>query len=192
MSAPEARRILPERSPVTRADCERAGGAARPFRKEFWSRRPSQYGTGTEALRGDTHCVHTVSAPEARRILAERSPVTHADCERAGGAARPFRKEFWSWRPSQYGTGTEALRGDTHCVHTVSVPEARRILAERPPVTRADCERAGGVAHSLARVSPVSCTGYRLLQRSILHRNPFLVLRPAGPPEGQARRTFLL
>ena len=84
------------------------------------------------------------------------------------------------WRPSQYGTGTEALRGDTHCVHTVSAPEARRILAERPPVTRADCERAGGVAHSLARVSPVSCTGYRLLQRSILHRNPFLVLRPAG------------
>ena len=139
-----------------------------------------------------TRCAHPLSAPEARRILPERSPVTRADCERAGGAARPFRKEFWSRRPSQYGTGTEALRGDTHCVHTVSAPEARRILAERSPVTRADCERAGGVAHPLARVSPVSCTGYRLLQRSILHRNPFLVLRPAGPPEGQARRTFLL
>ena len=158
VSAPEARRIVPETSADPRADCARAGGASERLRKDFWS----SHRLSPHSLRccnkvwevASATQRHTVTAPQAQRTISEWSPFSRADCERARGAARPFRKDFWS--PAQT-VPTQTMRarhlwtgGLFRCLPrrapggTCASDFPPGILPRRAP---------GGTKHSLARVS---------------------------------------
>ena len=87
----------------------------------FWSHRPSQHGTGTEAptcahFALNTLCATFERAEGAAFVLGDvLGPPRRLRVRRRRGAL--LSEGFWSQRPKQYGTGMGALRGDTHCVH---------------------------------------------------------------------------